>query len=80
MKRSKEFRIHQKDKKIKKRFKDILSNKGYSEKLKESLNKLNKKHPFDCGNPNCGICRMDKKSYKKKQARKLPLIDKEDCL
>ena len=36
---------------------------------------IRKRHPLDCGNPECGVCRADPKSHRKDVQRKLPLED-----
>jgi hypothetical protein len=37
------------------------------EKMKAEPHRVAKQHPFDCGNPKCGLCHSDKLSKKPKK-------------
>ena len=42
------------------------TDKTYYEQMLEQANRLNKKHPYDCGNPKCMLCHSEKLLGKKK--------------
>ncbi len=45
---------------IKKRLKVIKNASSAPSKMLEQPHRMAKKHPFDCGNPKCPMCHMDK--------------------
>ena len=58
MKRTSEYRIKQKERKIKNRVKFLkdTKQKGLLEHCENKINQLATKHPNDCGKANCKIC------------------------
>lgn len=54
---------------IRKRLKDIKIEDTYPEILRHP-GRLRKKHPFDCGNPQCGICHRIEKPGRQQNIKK----------
>jgi ferredoxin len=81
MKRSKEYRLEQDKRIIKNRIKDIKTTESngseWVENLMNEANRMNKKHPYDCGKSDCEVCnrygRKDK-LHEKKVLRKKPEV------
>ena len=65
MKRDKNFRIHQKERIIKKRIRGF-SDDSYDNTFVIQPNRCVKQHPNDCGHANCRLCRYSKKEFSKK--------------
>jgi hypothetical protein len=57
-----------------------ITGKTYYEKMAEEPGRLRKKHPYDCGTPDCLCCHLEKVQGKKKindKKRELGGIDDE---
>ena len=75
MKRSKAYRIHHKERVIKNRKKLCSQIENVDSRNIEQPNRMDKRHPLDCGQANCSLCRYSKKEFTKKEKFKLPLED-----
>jgi hypothetical protein len=78
MKRTKEDRIHNDEKIIKRRKKDLKDsgNSEYLKKFEGKEHKLTVKHPLDCGVTKCPIC----SAHKKNKASRSKNKDEHDIL
>lgn len=65
----KRFHSQGDQKAIRKRLKDIKLSSPFPEKL-SFPGRLRKKHPFDCGNPQCGICHRIEKPGRQQNIKK----------
>lgn len=59
MKRDRAFRIDQKERVIKNR-KRLMKDTDLHHRNEHQDNRYNKRHPYDCGNPQCLICHREK--------------------
>lgn len=65
-------RLEEKEKKAKRLHKDnsVMNNRMKFAKANgmnvKSKNRLNKRHPMDCGKANCGLCSSPRKLWKEK--------------
>lgn len=51
---------------IKRRIKQVKATTWHPDEMLEQPHRMAKKHPFDCGNPKCGLCHLDKLNDKPK--------------
>lgn len=78
MKRSRAWRIKQKQRVIKKRINDAKVIGYVDDSLFEEQNRLSKQHPNDCGNAKCALCHGDKNGLEKDHRQEKILSVKEE--
>lgn len=59
MSRNRSWRRFQAARVIKKR-KRLMRDTRLEHQKEDQLNRYNKQHPYDCGNPQCGVCHFSK--------------------
>jgi len=72
MKRSRSYRIHQKERVIKNRVRQVKTVQPSSRTGLACVRykqQLAIRHPYDCGQTNCPLCRRDKKEVRRKKLK-----------
>jgi hypothetical protein len=64
MQRDRGFRRQQRERVIHNR-KNLMRDTGLEHRKQEQENRYNKRHPYDCGNPQCLVCHSEKVFHEK---------------